>query len=285
MKLTKNKLLETIRRKNEGGTSYQARKIAGISVRRVDQIWRYYLQTGRMPEIGKNVGRPRRIIMEEERKMVRQSYEKYRVPASVLEKMIEREHSIHIPHNHIHKIMLEQGLAKPKKNKDVRKKKWIRYERRHSLTAAHIDWHLHSKPKVWVFAAIDDASRKLLALVEAKSPTTKASIEGMELALKSGQIKQTISGHDSQFVSNNGGKAKFKKYLKDKGIKMILCRIKHPQSNGKVEKFFGLYKAHRTHFETKQDFIKWYNEVRPHSSLNELETPEQAFIRKMKEED
>lgn len=287
MKFTKNKLLETLRRKNEGWTSYQARKIAGISVRRVDQVWRYYLQTGSMPEIGKNVGRPQRAILEDERKMVKEVYAKYRVPASVLEKMIERDNRLHIPHNHIHKIMLEEGLAKPKKNKDIRKKDWIRYERRHSLTAVHIDWRLHSKPRMWAFAAIDDASRKLLALAEAKSPTTKASIEGMNIALEHGPIKQCICGHDSQFISNSGGKSKFKKYLIEQGIKMILCRIKHPQSNGKVEKFFELYKAHRNYFETKEDFIKWYNEVRPHSSLNfeELETPEQAFIRKMKEED
>lgn len=40
MKLTRNKLIEVIRRKNEGWTSYQARKIAGISVRRVDQVYK-----------------------------------------------------------------------------------------------------------------------------------------------------------------------------------------------------------------------------------------------------
>ena len=36
MKLTKNKLVETIGKKNMGWTTYQARKIAGISIRRVN---------------------------------------------------------------------------------------------------------------------------------------------------------------------------------------------------------------------------------------------------------
>ena len=36
MKLTKPKVLEIIRMKNDGVTSYQARKIAGITVRKVD---------------------------------------------------------------------------------------------------------------------------------------------------------------------------------------------------------------------------------------------------------
>ena len=83
-----------------------------------------------------------------------------------------------------------------------------------------------------------------------------------------------------------GGDSKFKEFLDSMGIKQILCRIKHPQSNGKVEKFFGLYKTKRHEFSTKEEFVLWYNEVRPHKSLNfeVLETPEQAFMRKIRAE-
>ena len=133
---------------------------------------------------------------------------------------------------------------------------------------------------------IDDASRKLLALIECNSPTTEASIEGMKQAMKHGKIIQCISDHGSQFISNIGGDSMFKGFLEENRIQQILCRIKHPQSNGKVEKFFDLYQNKRSLFSTKEDFIVWYNEVRPHSSLNfeVLETPQQAFIRKMKAE-
>ena len=55
MKLTKSKLIETLRKKNKGATSYQARKIAGISVRRVDQIWKPYKETEEIPEICKGI--------------------------------------------------------------------------------------------------------------------------------------------------------------------------------------------------------------------------------------
>jgi len=40
---------------------------------------------------------------------------------------------------------------------------------------------------------IDDASRKILALIEATNATTEESIKGMKLALKHGKIKQCIS--------------------------------------------------------------------------------------------
>jgi putative transposase len=286
MKLTKGKLMETLRRKNQGWTTYQARKIARVSIRRVNQVWSIYNTTGKLPEIGKNMGRPPRPITAQESYVVKEAYQKYRVSASTLEKLIDRDYGIHLPHRHIHNIMLMLGFAKTKSKKDKRKKDWIRYERRHSLTAVHIDWYFDPIRELWVFAVLDDASRYLLALLEVKSATTNASIEGMKKALKQGKIKQCISDHGTQFIKQEGMKSGFVDFLNGEGIKQILCRIKHPQSNGKVEKWFQIYKNHRHAFSSNEDFMKWYNEVRPHRSLrfDELETPHQAFIRKMKAE-
>jgi len=287
MKLTQRKLFETLRRKNEGWTTYQARKVAGISVRRVNQVWSSYTETGQIPEIGKNNGRPKKPIQERETKMVKEAYEKYMVSASTLEKLIERDYKEHISHRRIHQILLALGYARKKDKKDIRKKAWIRYERKHSLTAVHIDWHYDPVEEQWAFGVIDDASRKMLSLIECSSPTTEKSIEGVEEALRHGQIKQCISDHGSQFISNiPDGNSKFKAFLDSKGIKQILCRIKHPQSNGKIEKWFDTYANHRHAFKTKEEFLYWYNEVRPHRSLKFeiLETPQQAFIRKMRAE-
>jgi putative transposase len=286
MKLTKGKLMETIRKKNDGWTTYQARKIAGVSIRRVNQVWELYLKTGNIPEIGKKNGRPSRPITAHESYVVKEAYQKYRVSASTLEKLIERDYDIHLPHRHIHNILIMLGFAKTKSKKDKRKKDWIRYQRRHSLTAVHIDWYYDSIKELWVFAVLDDASRYLLALLEVDSATTDASIEGMKLALKHGNIKQCISDHGTQFIKQEGMKSGFADFLKEEGIKQVLCRIKHPQSNGKVEKWFQVYKNHRHAFSSNEEFMKWYNEVRPHRSLrfDELETPHQAFIRKMKAE-
>ena len=252
----------------------------------MNQVYKQYLLTEQIPEIGRKNGRPKQPIGEWEIQTVKEAFEKYSVSASVLMKLIERDYDKHINHNRIHRILLNLGMAKSKGKKDVRKKDWIRYERRHSLTAVHVDWYLYTLMQLWVFAVLDDASRKLLAIVECKSPTTEDSIEGMRHAMKHGRIMQCISDHGSQFISNIGGDSKFKEFLDENGIQQILCRIKHPQSNGKVEKFFDLYQNKRSLFKTKENFIVWYNEIRPHSSLNFeiLETPQQAFIRKMKAE-
>jgi len=283
MKLSKSKLTETLRKLIDGKTVYQARKVAGISVRRVYQVKEAFDKTGEIPFIGKDVGRPRKPFEEWEIDTVKKAFERYRVSADTLERLIDRDYKRHIGHNRIHQILVYLGYAKKKPVKDIRKKKWIRYERRHSLTAVHIDWHYFKG--TWVFGVEDDASRKLLALIEDEKESTDNSILGMEIALKHGAIKQCISDNHSTFTSNFiNGNSRFKNYLKSKGIKQILCRIKHPQSNGKMEKWFDCYDRNREAFETKEEFMYWYNDLKPHRALNfdELETPSQAFIRKMR---
>ena len=136
-----------------------------------------------------------------------------------------------------------------------------------------------------MFGVEDDASRKLLALIEDEKESTDNSIIGMESALKHGPIKQCISDNHSTFTSHLiDGNSRFKNYLKSRGTKPILCRVKHPQSNGKIEKWFDRYDRNREAFETKEEFMNWYNNLKPHRALNfdELETPSQAFVRKLR---
>ncbi len=283
MKLTQAKLTDTLRKLANGKTVYQARKIAGVSVRRVYQVKEAFDKTGEIPEIGKDNGRPRKAFEEWEIQIVKKAYEKYRVSADTLERCIDRDCKKHIGHNRIHQILVYLGYAKKKDKRDIRKRNWKFYERRHSLTAVHIDWHYFKG--TLVFGVEDDASRKLLALIECSAISTTKSIEGMEIALKHGQIKQCISDHGSEFTSHFiDAKSRFRDYLKSRGIKPILCRIRHPRSNGKVEKWFQAYDRHREAFKTKEDFMYWYNDIKPHRSLNfdELETPSQAFIRKLR---
>ena len=96
---------------------------------------------------------------------------------------------------------------------------------------------------------------------------------------------QILTDHGTQFVaakSREKAKHKFKEFLKENGVRHILARINHPQTNGKIERFFGLMEQ-KLHLFDSVEFIYWYNYVKPHMSLNfdELETPYQAFLRKL----
>ena len=284
MKLNRTKILEILRKKNEGLSSYKVKKQFGISERRVNQLWKEYRETEEIPVIGKRVGRPVKQISDEEREVVKAAFKTYRMSASLLEPLIRRDYERHIPHNRIHKILLEAGLANKQKHVYIRKRKWIRYERKHSLSAVHMDWHQRPNDGPWICPVLDDASRYVLSAGEHESPTTKSSIDMLEKALTHGPIREVITDHGSQFTSNVGGKTKFGKFLKQHDIRHILCRIKHPQTNGKVEKWFHLYESHRDAFHTLPTFLAWYNTIRPHTSLafSRLETPWQAFQRKMR---
>gem|GEM_PF-3345870 len=71
-----------------------------------------------------------------------------------------------------------------------------------------------------------------------------------------------------------------------KRVKHIVARVNHPQTNGKIERFYGTLEDKARYFETLDEFVYLYNHKRPHMSLNldELETPYQAFLRKLSPE-
>jgi len=278
MKLSQKGLIEVLRE----GSAYKVCKKYGISLGYAYKLRKAYKKTNNIPERNKSLGRPQNNLSQAHITIVKNTYEKYRVCASRLVFIIERDYKISIPVYTIHKILLSLGLAKQKEKKDVRKKKWTRYEREHSLTAVHLDWLYHPELELWVLPIIDDSSRKLLALKETLTPTTDETIDAMKEAMKHGEIEQAITDHGTQFIKDETKRARFAEFLEANKIKHILCRIKHPQSNGKSEKFGHLYLVHRTAFKTKEDFIHWYNEVRPHMSLDE-QTPEQAYQARKKE--
>ena len=281
MKLTKKSLIESLRILEEGGTTYKASKEAKISLGYMYKLWNSYKKNKNIPEIGLKLGRPIKSIKSKEEQIVKEAYEKYRICASRLFGRIERDYKTQIPVYTKHKIMLKFGFAKSKESKNVRKKRWIRYEREHSLTAVHMDWLYYPELDIYVLPVIDDSTRKLLALIETDSATTEASIDAIEQASMHGQIVQCITDHGPQFTSNERGESKFQEALVMLKIKHILTRIKHPQSNGKSEKFGHLYKTHRSAFKTKEEFMNWYNNIRPHMSLDER-TPEEVYQERKK---
>ena len=120
---------------------------------------------------------------------------------------------------------------------------------------------------------------------------------GLEEAIKNhGKPASIMTDHGSQFYANASeakkkGASDFEKRLIGLGIHQILARVKHPQTNGKLERLHGEIQRKLPEFEAilmrKSDpidlLMQWYNYDRPHMSLNrdERETPAQAFVRKM----
>ncbi len=260
-----------------------------VTVRRINQLYAEYKKTGTMPVL-KKCGRKPKPLTEEQKKIIDDARDEYKVGPLGLEKVIKRKHGIRIPHNAIYKHMLCKGyvMENPKKKKQ---RKWVRYERTHSLSLVHTDWCEHNGKQM--IAYIDDASRILASCMEFENATADTSIialdKAIEFASQYGGIIQLMSDHGSQFTAtktdkNGEAEHKFELYLVSKGIEPVHARVKHPQSNGKAEKFVDTYKKNRDKFETLDAFITWYNDKRPHMSLNfnKAETPSEAFTRKMR---
>ena len=262
-----------------------------ITKRRVKQLWAEYKRTGKIPILNKP-GRKPKPILEEHRKIIDESYKTYCVGPLALEKVIQREYKLHIPHNTIYKYMLNENLIieNPKKKKQ---RKWVRYEREHSLSLVHTDWCDYKGKQIIAF--LDDASRMVLSCIEFNEATTKNTIIALDKAIEFVKpyckIDQLITDHGTQFTANKRdkkGEAKhtFEQYLKNIGIELIHSKVKHPQTNGKIERWFSTYQKHRYRFDNLEDFVDWYNNKKPHMSLNfnKAETPSEAFIRKMRTE-
>jgi putative transposase len=281
-------VLQIIDDRLAGKSAYRLAKEHKITPQWVRCIVRHYQQTGAPPEI-KQCGRKARPFSEEEISTVLSAYETYHLGAVRLEEVLRDFLKVEMPHNRIHAILRKLKLAKRSKDKSQRRK-WVRYEKRHSNSMWHTDWtKLNGK---WLIVIIDDASRFIVGWGLFSHATSENSVLVLERAIATyGCPKMMLTGRDTQFYSSpkrqSNVKPKltaFAECLAGNKIKHILARVNHPQTNGKCERVFGTVKQKVHEFEGLGTLFDWYNNIRPHMSLKDgLETPAHAFLRKMKE--
>ena len=207
--------------------------------------------------------------------------QKYGLGAVNLETIL-KEKGVKVSHNKIHEILKNNGLAKrePKKSK---RRKWVRYERKHSNSLWHTDW-MDYKGKWYIFYE-DDASRFVTGGGCFTNATTDNSIKVFDRAVKKfGKPLQLLSDHGTQFCSDEEKIFRFKEHLKSKGVELIHARVKHPQTNGKLERLNFTMQGLIDRFGDLDEAVNFYNNVRPHMSLynGHTRTPRGAFEEKAK---
>jgi transposase InsO family protein len=256
-----------------------------ISERRVQQIRKEYKDIGEIPRLIKS-RRPKTELSEADKEMIKQAWEKKRLGARLLFYELKSE-GHKIPHNKINKYLLSNNLTIPDPKKQKQRKR-CRYERKHTGSLIHGDWHRTSESHPHAIIWLDDASRYALTGGEFNEATSEHSIETFETAKNLAfdlkvLIRHVNTDRGTQFYSNkNEGTCEFEKYLESQSIKHIPSRRNNPQTNGKLERLWYEYDKHRWRFNSLQDFLDWYNS-RIHGSLDYRngETPGMALIRKM----
>jgi len=288
LKLTPAKVKYIIRAKTNNISSKTIAKEMKVSVRTVSRVWSHWMKN-KDPWAPKKFGRPKTTLSESNISLILKIHKEQNLGARRLEKIIEFKYGRHISHNAIHQVLLDKGLANENKKKKKRRKPWIRYERKHSLTAVHLDRHTSGVNGKQVCVVLDDSSRLVLAGGEFSEATSASSIDLVRKALNEfggiRKIQEVITDHGTQFFANKKDKngdadSTFGEFLEQNQIKHILGRIKHPQTNGKIEKWYDTYEKNRNLFDDFDKFLNWYNSIRYHESLDEkhyLQTPKDAF--------
>ena len=252
----------------------------GVSRQWIHHIIKRYSQSGIIPVLHRP-GRKSKDIHEETQFLILESYHDCRIGPVHLEKKIEEIHGIHIPHNTIYRVLLGHGCIEVNMRKR-KQRKWVRFEREHSMSLWQGDWKevTIDGQKKWLIAFMDDSSRLVNCHGLFDSPTTQNTILVLEMGfVRYGIPREILTDHGTQFVSvreREVAQHTFKEFLNQHGIKHIVARVKHPQTNGKIERFYGEVERRIKKFRSVDEIVVWHNEIKPHSSLN-YDEPYNAF--------
>src|ERR1019366_10183708 len=132
-------------------------------------------------------------------------------------------------------------------------------------------------------SVLDDHSRYVIALQELPNQRTEAVREHLESTFQScGVPEAMLMDHGTPWWSMlaGGGLTGLSLWLMKQGIALHWSRVRHPQTQGKVERFHGeLQRAlarRRLRMEDVQSWLdefRWeHNHVRPHEALT-MQTP------------
>jgi transposase InsO family protein len=260
----------------------------GVTRRRLYQLLQLSREMGGVPHLKFNRRPKSPPLTEEQKAILRQEWARSPRGSTLIYRALKHR-GIVIPKMKIHAFARSQGwtLANPRKQKQ---RKWVRYEREHSGSLLHGDFHCTSEKHPHCILWEDDASRKILAGGEFPEETGEGAIATLKEALAQARVwnltvREVLTDRGCQFwVSEirdrRHGETEFQAFVREKGIKHILARVNHPQTNGKLERLWREYDRHRWRYATLQEFIDWYNgEI--HGALWDMECPNEAFQRKL----
>jgi len=205
--------------------------------------------------------------------------------ARKLRVVLERE-GVRLGYSTIHRILLRHDLVRDQDRRDVATQRFER-ERPNEL------WQMDFKgPKQWnqtvgPLSVLDDHSRYLVVLQANGSTHGDLVRERLESAFEEcGVPEGMLMDHGTPWWSTKAplGLTQLSLWLMKQGIRLHWSGIRHPQTQGKVERFHGeLQRALERRGMGSQDGQAWldayrweHNYVRPHEALG-MRTPAELW--------
>jgi putative transposase len=151
-----------------------------------------------------------------------------------------------------------------------------------------VDWHEikdHRWRNKWLIAYQDDASRFVTGFTFQEHATSDISGSTLEQAIadngKPARLRVYRKSHFERIESERReeGITEVEKCILKHKIKLTLDEKVEGVRYGKIAKLFSLFERTSKYFQSVNEFVHWYNSLRPHGSLGLL-TPLQAFHRK-----
>jgi len=193
-----------------------------------------------------------------------------------------RSKAFSISHRQIEKLLLRNNLVIPNLKKQ-KPRKWVRYELPNPNDIWHTDITYDPYTQKQLMVYIDDKTRLVTSFGLFPRATSENSISLLKAGITAyGKPKAVMTDHGSQYYANKAApeeqNTQFRITLDALGIKHYVARVNRPQTNGKVERFFLTYKTEYATgtFTSIGEYIKHYNEERPHMSLN-YKTPKEVW--------
>lgn len=269
-----------------GRSATQIAKIQKVSRQWVYTLVAKYKKDGKAAYKAMKAGRPPNRINPKFAEKVVSLREKTDYGSQKLHFVLRKE-GFSVSQRQIQKILDKNGLTEPCENRRGQRK-YVRYEWPISNYMWHVDWSQYKGR--WYCAFIDDCSRKIMAAGEFSNATEDNTLFLLYQAMLGNEACPIVilSDKGSQFYANKykksgkKGVSRFEEELKELGIEFWTSRRNHPQTNGKMEKWFDTMKRRLKKHpdEALQELVKWYNEERIHHAHG-YKTPEEVYLRKL----
>lgn len=247
----------------------------------------------------KKSGRPKIYPPEITARIISLKNELPQRSAVLVHKILKKEYPDKCPSlSFVRHILRENGLTRKNGN---RKYGYIHFQRKKPNDMWQIDiagvQTIAHLGQLYLIALLDDCSRFIVAATYFRDQTSENVIKVIrDAVIGYGRPNEILSDNGTQFRNILGDLGtKYTKLLRTLGIKPTFARPYHPQTKGKLERWFKtvvqmfLVEA-RFSLEQKpettlpefnqmlRDWVKWYNYVKSHRSLPNRCAPAKIFF-------
>jgi putative transposase len=183
--------------------------------------------------------------------------------------LLTKAKGFEVSQRQIQKIYVKNKLKMNKRSRPSQIK-FGKYEWSAPNMLWHTDWTECPFTKKQLIAFIDDYSRFIVHAEYFQNATTENTRLAFENAIaKYGKPQAILTDNGTQFTPARAEEGPFTKWCNERGIKHILGRVHHPETNGKIERWFGTYKLeYDERFSNLNEFIVFYNTRRLHQGIN-----------------